>query len=166
LSSGRRYAVAISGRSEVQWREIKAPPVAIGEADGDGLRIRVVSLSVPMPNFSRLAMAEVTTINGGQASRHQNALISAHEVRHLADALRFALSSPDRDGTVSLFDDGMTLRIEGFGDRWTVTCRNVPSPPPGAKWSAFPEYSFEIGQQALRAAIAELGDLYMALAAM
>jgi hypothetical protein len=60
----------------------------------------------------------------------------------------------------------MTLRIQGVGDHWTVTCRNVPLPPPGAEWGAFPEYTFEIGQQALRAAIAEIGDLYVALSAM
>ena len=83
-------------------------------------------------------MAEVTTIKGGHAAQHQNALTSAEEIRHL----------------------------QGVGDHWTVTCRNVPLPPPGAEWGAFPEYTFEIGQQALRAAIAEISDLYVALSAM
>ena len=79
------------------------------------------------------------------------------EPKYLVDALDRSLARPKGDVTVAMFDDGMTIRVEGDGaDRWRVYCRPVPMPPPGATWETFPVFEFTVTRSTIETAISEL----------
>jgi hypothetical protein len=149
----------------LKWTDVDAPAVAIRSPGSDGLEIRVRKATVREPDYGDFAVAEVTTIAEGEAKRHDDHLLIGDEAGNLAGALWSALKKPQSDRTVALFDDGLTLRIEGDGaGRWTVACRPVPLPDPPDAWKTFPVYSFSLDAAALERAAVELERLSQFLA--
>jgi hypothetical protein len=147
-----------------QWVHVHAPNAVIREPGADGLELQVRAMTVPGPTPGDFAVADVTTIAHGVEQRHGNVLISGDEPASLARFLEAALKSPREDRTASLFDDGMTFRIEGDSKgRWSVECHPVPAPPPDAISDTFPAFSFELGAEAMQRAIADLDVLSTAL---
>ena len=143
-----------------QWIDISAPRAVIREPASDGLEIHVRAMTLPIPDYGHFAKADVITVTHGVEMRHENVLLSGDEARTIARFLDAALKRPRGDRTASLFDDGMTVRIEGDGHgRWSIECRPVPLPSPTSTWETFPVYSFERGVAALQRAIADLETL-------
>jgi hypothetical protein len=106
------------------------------------------------------AHGDVLTVIGGVERRHENVLMWTMEPDELVKALKRSLARSKGDVTVSLFDDGMTLRVEGNGaESWRVYCRPVPMPPPGATWETFPEFDFTLTRSTIETAIFELRAL-------
>ncbi len=146
--------------SAFEWRPLVAPPAAIRDPDGDGLELNVESRTVPEKDHGTYAMAQLTTVVSGNPAQHQNVLLHTDEPSRIADLLARALSDGDLNRTISIFDDGMTMRIERDGvDRWSVTCRPIPMPPPDARWSGFPAFAFRIHRAALEHARQQLNEL-------
>jgi len=103
------------------------------------------------------AHGDVLTVSRGVEKRHENVLMMTMEPKYLVDALDRSLARPKGDVTVAMFDDGMTIRVEGDGaDRWRVYCRPVPMPPPGATWETFPVFEFTVTRSTIETAISEL----------
>jgi hypothetical protein len=147
--------------SDLEWRDITVPAVILHEPQGDGLEIHVRSRGVTHDKDDgiRYAVGQVVTIVRGTEQRHENVLIGTKDPTHLANLLAAGTKSAV-DRTVSLFDDGMTIRIERSGpETWTLICRPISLPPSDATWKTFPEFSFTVGSQTLQQARRELGQL-------
>jgi len=115
---------------------------------------------VPEPSYSGYARGYVATIAEGTAQRHENVLMDIADPWHLADLLANAVTRSTTDRTISLFDDGITLRIDRLDDEtWRITCRPVPLPPRDSNWKSFPEFSFVVGRTELERARREAGAL-------
>jgi hypothetical protein len=144
-------------KTPIQWMHVHAPKATIRDLAGDGLEIQVRAVTVPSPGHGLFATADVLTVAEGVEKRHQNVLLTGDEARLMAGFLDNALRQPRGDRTASVFDDGMTLKIEGDGrGRWSLESRPVPLPPPTAGWDTFPVFSFELSAAAIQRAIAEL----------
>lgn len=151
--------VAVSPNTPFRWAPAESPLVSIREPGGDGLGIHMLTAMAPEPNWGGIvyAMGDVVTVVGGTEETHENVLMATSEPLTLAKRLDEALRKPRRDLTTSLFDDGMTLRIEGDGrGTWTAVCRPVPMPGPGATWKTFPQFTFSLGVAAMQRAIGDL----------
>jgi len=158
------YAADMGAGAELQWVHVHAPDAAIREPGADGLELHVRATTVPGPTPGNFAVADVTTIAHGVEKQHENVLISGDDPGDLARLLDAALKTPVGDRTASLFDDGMTFRIEGDGHgRWSVECRPVNAPSPDDSSDTFPTFSFELGTAAMQQAIAELEAVSAAL---
>ena len=94
-----------------EWQPLVAPPAAIRDPDGDGLELKIESRTIPERNYGTYAMGQVTTIVAGTTANHQNVLLATDEPSKIADLLVRALSDGDLDRTISIFEDGMTMRI-------------------------------------------------------
>ncbi len=155
------YPEQMSSTNKFEWHSVlDAPAIAIREPGRDGLEIYLDTMTVPLRDYGQFATANVVTIAGGQEKRHSHVLMSADEPKTFAHFLDDALKRPSGDRTASIFDDGMTFRIQG--DRrgsWIVLCRAVPMPGPNDTWETFPEFSFTLGVAALQTAISELETL-------
>ncbi len=146
--------------TKAEWHTVGGPTVVIREPGHDGLEIQLNAMTAPVRNFSQFAFATVLTIAGAQEKRHPDVLMSAGEPATFADFLDTVLKAPRRHRTASVFDDGMTFKIEG--DRrgsWSVLCRPVPMPGPNDTWETFPEFAFTLGVAALQRAISDLQTL-------
>ncbi len=150
-----------------QWIHVHAPKATIRDVAADGLEIQVRTMTIPSPGHGLFATADVITIAQGIEKTHENVLLSGDEARSIARFLDDALKKPRRDRTASVFDDGMTLKIESDGHgRWKVESRPVPLPPPNATWDTFPVFSFELSAAGMQRAIAELEGLSRFLSTM
>ena len=148
--------------SALQWRDVVVPSVIFRGPQGDGLEIHVSSRTLPEIDYQGLhfAMGRVVTIVGRTQQNHENVLMEITDPSILADLLGEAASKSTSDRTISLFEDGMTLRIDRFVDEtWNVTCRPISLPPPGAGWKTFPEFSFVVDRTSLERARREAGAL-------
>ena len=155
----------MSPRAAFEWVDIDAPAAVLREADSDGLVINVRSMTLPLASYGDFYLADVTAVARGILTVHNHVLLTGDEAGMLAGRLDDALKRPASDRTVSLFDDGMTMKLEGDGHgRWLVECRPVPLPPPNATWDTFPVYSFGLGAAAMQRAIADLERLSEVLA--
>jgi len=149
---------------EMPWRDLSLPTVTLRGPQGDGLEIHMKSRTVAEGDVKdykgmHFAWGEVVTIEDGEELQH-NVLMGTDEPRQFADLLSHALATATIDRTVSLFDDCMTLRVHRTGQaNWTITCRPVPLPAPGATWRRFPEFAFEVGRQEIEHARRSLWDL-------
>src|SRR5216110_3472933 len=124
--------------SDAEWRDATLPEISLRELQGDGLTIQLRRTTARSPNYSSWAAGDVVIVAGGAEKRHENVLMHEDEPAEFARVLRRALDHPKRDWTFPLFDDGMTLRIEGDGaELWRVDCRPVPMPGPGDTWDTF-----------------------------
>lgn len=153
---------------EMPWRDLVLPAVILREREGDGLEIHINSRTVAEGDLKdhkgmHFASGQVVTIEDGTEVQH-NVLMGTDEPRELADLLSRALTTVAIDRTVSLFDDCMTLRVNKAGEgTWTITCRPVPLPTPGAPWRTFPEFTFEVGPKEVERARHSLWELATAL---
>lgn len=128
--------------------------------DGDGLEIHIQCRTVPEVGYGNYAMGYVATVAGGAEVRHEDVLMDIADPSVLADLLTRATTSAAIDRTISLFEEGMTLRLERIDDEtWNVICRPIPLPPPDASWKSFPEFSFVAGRSALERARREASVL-------
>jgi hypothetical protein len=152
----------VSASDLFRWETLEAPVVDIREPGGDGFVIRMRSRMVPAPGYGGIlyAIGDIVTVVRGEEERHGNVLMATGEPTVLARRLDDMLRRPQGDLTVSLFDDGMTLRIEGDGHgSWSILCRPVPMPGPEDKWKTFPMFSFRLGVASMQRAIADLEAL-------
>ena len=153
---------------EMPWRDLVLPAVILREPEGDGLEIHMNSRTVAEGDLKdyrgmHFASGQVVTIEDGTQVQH-NVLMGTEEPRHLADLLSRALTTVVLDRTISLFDDCMTLKVNKAGEAtWTITCRPVPLPPPGATWRTFAEFTFEVGRNEVEQARHSLWELAAAL---
>lgn len=146
--------------SAFEWRPFIVPLAAIRDPDGDGLELKIESRTVPEIGYGNFAKAQLTTVAAGAAVRHENVLLGTNEPSEIADLVARALNDGDLDRTISIFEDSMTMRIERDGvDRWSVTCRPIPMPPPDAKWNGFPAFAFQVHRPSLERARQQLSEL-------
>jgi hypothetical protein len=148
--------------SAFEWRDVIVPSVIFRAPQGDGLEIHVSSRTVPETDYQGqgFAMGRVVTIAEGIQQNHENVLMGTTDPWVLANLLGDAASKSTIDRTISLFDDGMTIRIERFVDEmWSVTCRPISLPPPDADWKTFPEFTFVVNRTSLERARREAGVL-------
>jgi hypothetical protein len=152
----------VSASDLFRWQNLEAPAVDIREPGGDGFVIRMRSRMVAASGYGGIlyAIGDIVTVVRGEEERHGNVLMATGEPTVIARRLDDMLSRPQGDLTVSLFDDGMTLRIEGDGrGSWSILCRPVPMPGPEDKWKTFPVFSFSLGVASMQRAIADLEAL-------
>ena len=138
------------------------PPASLRAPDGDGLIIQLNQMTIWSRDYSggHFAHGDALTVNKGFEKRHENVLMWTMEPDDLVKHLRRSLNHPEGDATVSIFDDGMTLRIEGDGTgRWLVHCQPVPMPGPDATWETFPVFDFTLTRLTIETAISELRAL-------
>ena len=146
--------------NDAEWRDAALPQISLRGSQGDGLTIQLRRISAWSADYSTVAAGDVVTIAGGAQKRLKNVLMGTDEVAEFGRFLRRAVDQPKTDWTLSVFDDGMTLRVEGDGtDRWRVDCRSVPLPGPGETWETFPSFGFTLTKQAIEGAISELAEL-------
>ena len=149
-------------RPGLEWRETTLPPASLRGPDGDGLIIQIKQMTIWSRDYSggHFAHGDVTTVDRGVERLHENVLMWTMEPDSLVGVLHRSLSHPKADVTVSMFDDGMTLRIEGHGaDQWRVHCQPVPMPGPDATWETFPVFDFTLTRLTIETAISELRAL-------
>ena len=145
-----------------RWSDIRAPVVTLHDPDADGLELQVEARTEPESWYRGLhfATGRVTTIVRGEREDHEHVLLTTKEPVIIADFVGRVLREGRADRTVSVFDDGMTIRAKReHNDVWSVTCRPVPPPPPGATWKTFPEFTFTIGKSSLERAGQQLVEL-------
>ncbi len=146
--------------AEAEWEDATLPEISLRAAGGDGLTIQLRRMTTWSADYSGWAAGNVVTMAWGAEKRHENVLLGTDELAEFARFLRRAIDQPSRDWTLSVFDDGMTLRIAGDGPRlWRVYCRPVPVPGPGDGRGTFPSFGFTLTKSTMEEAISELGKL-------
>jgi len=146
--------------TEAEWQDATLPEISLRASGGDGLTIRLRRMTTWSADYSGWAAGDVVTRAGGDEKRHENVLMGTDELGEFARFLRRALDEPRRDWTLSVFDDGMTLRITGDGPTlWRAYCRPVPVPGPGYSRGTFPAFGFTLTKSTMEEAISELAKL-------